>query len=672
MKKILLILVMALIICMSMSERSLAPPYSVICIDPGHGGRGADKFHNGGDGYGTSGPVLGIAEQWVNWQVACPVRDSILYQLMFPVIMTREVEADTNLPPTHTENLWYRINKANYGGEGGGPVTHFISIHHNGYTPYPGTQGTEVWWSSETYTDSSYGRDYGYWRPANVDSLLAWKSHLRLLETWNYRDRCLTRCEPGSGSSFCCDETLLPPSERKFVLKNTVMPSALSEASNLKDTTEELLFDDPNSGHADSEAVALYHGWYSHAENAGIAIVRNAYEAGNEGEVIIADWACDNDDTVSSPYVRCWLEFEEYCLKAINPQIINGYEYTFHHWTHLNRMGDQIGDDWYVPEWLISVPAELDYHRYVAYFTGGPYSAEVVSPNGWEIWHVGEQRTITWNVSPGADSTTYVDIFLDRNGGNNGYPEQLLDSIPGAYYDSWTWTVTGPYSANCRMKVVAYDRAGNSAWDVSNYDFSISDTGNNNPVMEGHLECKYPQEECNECKKYGESFALQIEAHDLDADSIYYEWYCLPWGGHFPNGQNTMTTAQNYVVYTAPTKAEYGGKNQFEDFLKVTVVDVRGGSNDTSGYLTLYDPGTSCLCGDVNAIGEVDIGDIVYLVNYLYTGTAPPDPLETGDVNNDCEVDVGDVTYLLNYLFVHTSPPECGWICPDEKLAESF
>jgi N-acetylmuramoyl-L-alanine amidase len=42
----------------------------VVCIDPGHGGQGADKFHNGGDGYGGAGPVLGIAEQWVNYQVA--------------------------------------------------------------------------------------------------------------------------------------------------------------------------------------------------------------------------------------------------------------------------------------------------------------------------------------------------------------------------------------------------------------------------------------------------------------------------------------------------------------------------------------------------------------------------------------------------------------------------
>ena len=69
MKKKWLISVMTLIISISMSERSLAPPYSVICVDPGHGGPGAWKYGPNGDGHGTCGPVLLLSEQWVNLQV---------------------------------------------------------------------------------------------------------------------------------------------------------------------------------------------------------------------------------------------------------------------------------------------------------------------------------------------------------------------------------------------------------------------------------------------------------------------------------------------------------------------------------------------------------------------------------------------------------------------------
>jgi len=511
-------------------------------------------------------------------------------------------------------------------------------------------------------TDSLYPRVRGYWRPANMDSLLAWKGHLRLLDIWDYKDRCVTRCEPGSGGSFCCDETRLPPSERKFVLFNTVMPSGLSEASNLRDTTEELLFDDPNSGHADSEAVAIYDGWQSHKDNMGIAIVKNGYSLGSEGKVIISDWLnCYDDDTVSSPYVTCWLMGELYCLKAITPQIINGNEYTFHHWAHLSPTGEQIGENWLDPVWPITVWQEWDYHRYVAYFSGGPYTAQVVSPNGWEIWHVGEQRWILWNVSIGADSTSLVDVFLDRNGGNTGYPEQLASNI-WAGYGGFCWTVTGDVSAHCKIKIVAEDVAGNSDEDSSDFDFSISETGNNNPVIDTGLHCKYAQTECNECIKYGEWFTLEVHAHDPDADSIYYEWYAFL--GQFPNGESTMTTAENYVVYTAPDWAKPNVGKQWDDFLSVTVVDVRGGSNFTYGYLGLYYPETNCICGDLNSDTYLNSADIVFLIDYLFKGGPTPFPLEKGDVNKDCVINSADVTYFQNYMFKRGPRPECGWICP--------
>jgi hypothetical protein len=664
MKKKWLILVITQIIFVAMSEKVLAPPYSVVCVDPGHGGPGAWKYGPNGDDRGSHGPVYNLSEQWVNLQVGLELRDLITYSggVGFPVIMTRWTEQAENLDweEGYRYTMWQRVNRANYGTDGYGTlVTQFISCHHNGYY---GIQGTEVWWSSQYMTDSSKARVRGYWRPAYQDSLLAMKSHLRLLDTWGYKDRCVTRCGGGSGSSFCCDETRLPPDERKFVLFNTVMPSGLSEASNLRDTTEELLFDNPNSGHADSEAVALYDGWYSHADNKGIAVVRNSYALGNGGKVVISDFSfCRDDDTVSSPYITCWLMSESYCLKAITPQIINGNEYTFHHWTHLGPTGAQMGEDWYLPEWPITVSAEFDYHRYIAYFSGGPYSAQVDTPNGWEIWRVDEQRTIAWDVSPGADSTTFVDVFLDRNGGNSGYPEKLADSIPGAYYWGWTWTVTPPCSNHCRIKVVAYDRAGNSAWDISNWDFSISASGNNNPVIDQGLHCKYAQTECNDCIKYGESFTLEVHAHDLDHDSMYYEWHCgaPPSGGHFSNGQNVMITPQNYVVYTAPILV----KQELYDYLSVAVTDVRGGQNWASGGLWIYPPGFSCLCGDANNDGFYTPADISYLINYLFMGGPPPhEPILKADANNDCAVTPADISYLINYSFCGGPPPECCWI----------
>ena len=63
------------------------------------------------------------------------------------------------------------------------------------------------------------------------------------------------------------------------------------------------------------------------------------------------------------------------------------------------------------------------------------------------------------------------------------------------------------------------------------------------------------------------------------------------------------------------------------------------------------------LTGDANHDGVIDLGDVVWLLNYLFKEDDPPDPLEAGDANCDGVVDLGDVVYLLNYLFKGGPPP---------------
>ncbi|UCB52836.1 MAG: hypothetical protein JSV10_01730 [Candidatus Zixiibacteriota bacterium] len=61
--------------------------------------------------------------------------------------------------------------------------------------------------------------------------------------------------------------------------------------------------------------------------------------------------------------------------------------------------------------------------------------------------------------------------------------------------------------------------------------------------------------------------------------------------------------------------------------------------------------------GDCNGDGTVDVGDVVFLVNYLYKSGSAPEPVEAGDCNCDTTVDLGDVVYLINYLYKQGSPP---------------
>jgi hypothetical protein len=64
--------------------------------------------------------------------------------------------------------------------------------------------------------------------------------------------------------------------------------------------------------------------------------------------------------------------------------------------------------------------------------------------------------------------------------------------------------------------------------------------------------------------------------------------------------------------------------------------------------------------GDASGDGSVDIGDVVFLVSYLYRQGPPPGRVEAGDANGDCILNLGDVTYLINYLYKQGPPPQVG------------
>ena len=59
---------------------------------------------------------------------------------------------------------------------------------------------------------------------------------------------------------------------------------------------------------------------------------------------------------------------------------------------------------------------------------------------------------------------------------------------------------------------------------------------------------------------------------------------------------------------------------------------------------------------DANFDALVDIGDVVTILDYLFSGVPGPDCLASLDVNDDDAVDIGDGIYLLNALFVSGSP----------------
>jgi hypothetical protein len=67
----------------------------------------------------------------------------------------------------------------------------------------------------------------------------------------------------------------------------------------------------------------------------------------------------------------------------------------------------------------------------------------------------------------------------------------------------------------------------------------------------------------------------------------------------------------------------------------------------------------SYICGDANGNDEVEVGDAVFVINYVFKAGSPPNPGEAGDANCDENVNVGDAVYVINYVFKAGTPPCC-------------
>jgi hypothetical protein len=68
--------------------------------------------------------------------------------------------------------------------------------------------------------------------------------------------------------------------------------------------------------------------------------------------------------------------------------------------------------------------------------------------------------------------------------------------------------------------------------------------------------------------------------------------------------------------------------------------------------------------GDANDDGQVNVGDAVSIISYVFRGGPRPRPYRTasGDSNADCQANVADAVYIIGYIFKGGPPPhDCYW-----------
>jgi hypothetical protein len=69
--------------------------------------------------------------------------------------------------------------------------------------------------------------------------------------------------------------------------------------------------------------------------------------------------------------------------------------------------------------------------------------------------------------------------------------------------------------------------------------------------------------------------------------------------------------------------------------------------------------GVDLSCGDLNTDKHLDVGDVVFLLSYLYRGGPPPPDSKDADVTCDDVINVEDAIVIINYLFRYGLQVSC-------------
>jgi len=130
-----------------------------------------------------------------------------------------------------------------------------------------------------------------------------------------------------------------------------------------------------------------------------------------------------------------------------------------------------------------------------------------------------------------------------------------------------------------------------------------------------------------------------VQAFDPDGDGLIYSINDTKGG--------TITNIGNTFSWT-PTPSQWGVHE-----LEAIVSDGQAESREPFTIEAYF-------CGDVNhSGGTANLGDIIYLVNYIFKGGPAPNPLVSGDVNSAGAVNLSDIVYLVNYIFKGGPAPNC-------------
>jgi Peptidase family M1 domain/Peptidase M1 N-terminal domain/Dockerin type I domain len=144
----------------------------------------------------------------------------------------------------------------------------------------------------------------------------------------------------------------------------------------------------------------------------------------------------------------------------------------------------------------------------------------------------------------------------------------------------------------------------------------------------------------------GQYFYMPFEAI---GGTLPYTWEKI--GGQFPYGLTFTSGDSSYLEGYPNYVAEFGFKMRVYDSSIPAIADSVWFEIEVVDFTPEY------ICGDANSDESVNVSDAVWIVNYVFIGGDPPDPMEAGEANCDGNVNISDAVWIINYVFLDGNDP---------------
>jgi len=263
--------------------------------------------------------------------------------------------------------------------------------------------------------------------------------------------------------------------------------------------------------------------------------------------------------------------------------------------------------------------------RILEWFATAP-SINVMLPNGGEPWFVDSTYDILW------ESVCFKDSARIEYSTDAGF--SWLSVVDTTTNDGvYSWTVPDTPSDSCLIRIsdvvdgIPSDTS-DDYFSIINYLLVMSPNG-------GEIWMKD-----NTYDIFWESISSKDSARIEYSTDAGFSWLSVV----------DTTTNDGAYSWTVPGTPS--------DSCLVRIFDVDDGipSDTSDDYFSIID----YVYGDADGNRVVDLGDILFLISYLYKGGPSPVPLAAGDVNGDCEIGLGDLLHLISYLYKGGPAPQAG------------